>query len=154
MASYNAYIGTLATEKGAFSVELQAIKFFQKYSRAITEMGSDFAQEVKERGNWRTVRWADNKIDDLARPVLNHNVAHQNSKASREAVIKTINSKWRWEKTEYICQYNYSKKYAIIVRKACLRWFWEQAHKLVIESVLKRLKKATRYVTLSCLRIN
>ncbi len=51
MASYNAYIGTLTTEKEAFSVELQGMEFFSEYLGAVAEMGSDFAREVKERGN-------------------------------------------------------------------------------------------------------
>ncbi len=53
IASYNAYIGTLATEKEIFSIELQGMEFFSEYSRAVAEMGSGFAREVKERGNWR-----------------------------------------------------------------------------------------------------
>ncbi len=54
MASYNTYIGTLATMKEAFFAELQGMEFFSEYSGVIAEMGSGFAQEVKERGNWRT----------------------------------------------------------------------------------------------------
>ncbi len=53
MASYNAYIGTLATEKEAFSAELQGMEFFSKYSGAVAKVESGFAWEVKERGNWR-----------------------------------------------------------------------------------------------------
>ncbi len=54
MASYNAYIETLATRKEAFSIELQEIKFFSDYLRAVAEMKSDFAWKFKERGNWQT----------------------------------------------------------------------------------------------------
>ncbi len=53
MASYNAYIGTLATGKKAFSAELQGIEFFTEYSGVVAEMGSGFAWEVKEKGNQR-----------------------------------------------------------------------------------------------------
>ncbi len=52
MASYNAYIGTLGTEKEAFSVELPGIEFFSEYLGVVAEMGSGFAREVKKRGNW------------------------------------------------------------------------------------------------------
>ncbi len=52
MTSYNAYIGTFATGKKAFSAELQEIEFFSEYSGAVAEMGSGIAREVKERGNW------------------------------------------------------------------------------------------------------
>ncbi len=51
MASYNAYIGTLATEKEAFSIELQGKEFFSEYLRAVAKIGSDFAWEDKERSN-------------------------------------------------------------------------------------------------------
>ncbi len=51
MASYNAYIGTLATGKEAFFAELQGMEFFSEYLGAVAEMGSGFAREVKERGN-------------------------------------------------------------------------------------------------------
>ncbi len=117
-------------------------------------MGSDFAREVKEIGNWRTTGWAENTIDDLGRPVHNHNTPYQNNKASRKAALKTIESKWGREKAEYIRQYNHSKKYAKIVRKTCLRWSWEQARELVTKSVLQRLERITKHVTLSCLIIN
>ncbi len=53
MASYNAYIGTLASGKEAFSAELQGMEFFLEYSGAVAEMGSGFAREVKEKSNWR-----------------------------------------------------------------------------------------------------
>ncbi len=82
MTSYNAYIGTLATGKEAFSAELQRIEFFSEYLGTIAEMVSGFAWEVKERGNWRAAGLGEDEIDDLARPVHNHNAAHQNSKAS------------------------------------------------------------------------
>ncbi len=55
MASYNAYIGILATRKEAFFAELQEMQFFSEYLEAVAEIESDFAQEVKERGNWQTV---------------------------------------------------------------------------------------------------
>ncbi len=51
MASYNSYIGTLATGKEAYSAELQGIEFFSEYLEAVAKMGSGFAREVKERGN-------------------------------------------------------------------------------------------------------
>ncbi len=54
MASYNAYIGTFATEKEAFSTKLQGIEFFSEYLGAVAKMGSDFAWEIKERSNWQT----------------------------------------------------------------------------------------------------
>ncbi len=79
MASYNVYIGTLATGKEAFSAELQGMEFFSEYLGAVAEMGSGFAREVKEKGNWRPAEWGKDKIDDLARPVHDHNAAHQNS---------------------------------------------------------------------------
>ncbi len=93
MASYNAYIGTLATGKEAFSAELQGMEFFSEYSEAVAEMGSGFVREVKEKGNWQAAGWGKNEIDNLARPVHDLNEAHQNSKASREAALKTIESK-------------------------------------------------------------
>ncbi len=102
MASYNAYIGTLATGKEIFSTELQEMKFFSEYLRAVTKIKSDFAQEVKEKGNWQTAGWDEDEIDDLARPVHDHNGTYQNNKASREVVLKTIKSKWETEKAKYI----------------------------------------------------
>ncbi len=42
MASYNAYIETLAIGKEVFSAELQGIEFFSEYLGAIAEMGNDF----------------------------------------------------------------------------------------------------------------
>ncbi len=56
-------------------------------------MESDFAWKVKERGNWQTAGWGEDEIDNLARPVHDHNTAHQNSKTSRKAALKTIESK-------------------------------------------------------------
>ncbi len=53
MASYNAYIGTLGTGKGAFFIELQGMELFSEYLRAVAKMGSDFAREVKEKSNWQ-----------------------------------------------------------------------------------------------------
>ncbi len=85
-------------------------------------MGSGFAQEVKEKGNWRVAGWGKVEIDDLARPVYDHNSAHQNSKATRETALKTMESIWGKEKAGYIRQYNCSEKYAKMVRKACMRW--------------------------------
>ncbi len=125
MANYNVYIGTLVTEKEAFSTELQKMKFFSEYLRAIAKMGSDFAWKVKKKGNWRIAGWGKDKINNLARPVHNYNIAHQDSKASQEVEIKTIGSKWRTEKAKFICQYNNSEKYSKKVRQACLHWSWE-----------------------------
>ena len=51
MASYNAYIRTLATKKKAFFKEFQEIKFISEYLEAIAKIRSDFAWEIKERGN-------------------------------------------------------------------------------------------------------
>ncbi len=102
MPSSNAYIGILATRKEAFFAELQGMEFFSEYLRAVAEMGSDFAREVKKRGNWRTAGWGEDEIDDLTKPVHNCNVAHQHSKASREVAFKTIKSKWGTEKARYI----------------------------------------------------
>ncbi len=93
MASYNAYIRTFATGKEAFSVELQSIEFFSEYVRAVAKMGSGFAWDVKERGYWQAAGWGKDEIDNLARPIHDHNAAYQNSKASREAALKTIESK-------------------------------------------------------------
>ncbi len=76
MASYNAYIGTLATGKEAFFAELQGMEFFSEYSGAVAEMGSGFAREVKERGNRRAAGWGEDEIDDLARPIHDHNAEH------------------------------------------------------------------------------
>ena len=53
MASYNNYIETLATEKKAFSVELQGMEFFSEYLGAVAKIGSDFARNIKERCNWQ-----------------------------------------------------------------------------------------------------
>lgn len=93
MASYYSYIGILATRKEVFSVELHGMKIFSKYSEAIAEMESDFTWEVKERDNWQIAGWGKDKIDNLTRSVHDHNAAHQNSKASREAVLRTVASK-------------------------------------------------------------
>ncbi len=82
MASYNAYIGTLATGKEVFFAELQGMEFFSEYLGAVAEMGSDFAQEIKKRVNRQTSGWGKDKIDDLARPVHDHNAAYKDSKAS------------------------------------------------------------------------
>ncbi len=82
MATYNAYIGILATRKEVFSAELQGMEFFSEYLGAVIKMGSGFAREVKEKGNWRAAGWGEDEIDDLARPFHDHNAAHQNSKAS------------------------------------------------------------------------
>ena len=51
MAYYNAYIKTLATGKEAFSIELQEMRFFSKYLGVITKMRSDFAWDIKKKGN-------------------------------------------------------------------------------------------------------
>ncbi len=116
-------------------------------------MGSDSIQEIKKRGNWRIARLAKNEVKNLTKPVHNHDAAHRNSKASHKTELKTIESKWGREKAEYICQYNCSEKYAKIVRKACLRWSWKQAHELVKKSILQYLERITRHITLSCLTI-
>ncbi len=84
-------------------------------------MKSDFAWEVKERGNWQTAGWGNNKIDDLARPVHNHKAAYQNSKANGKAALQTIQSKWRTEKAKYIRQYNCSTHMITLLEKpACV----------------------------------
>ncbi len=93
MASYNVYIGTLVTRKESFSTEPQGMEFFSKYLGVVAEIESDFAREIKEKGNWQTAEWGEDTIDDLARPIHNHNTAYQNSKASRKAVLKIIESK-------------------------------------------------------------
>ncbi len=41
-----------------------------------------------------------------------------------------------------------------MVRKAYLHWSWEQARELVTESVLQRLERSIRHVTLSRLTID
>ncbi len=41
-----------------------------------------------------------------------------------------------------------------MVKKAYLRWSWEQARELVTELVLQRLERSTRHITLSCLTID
>ncbi len=97
------------------------MEFFSEYLGAVAEIGSGFAREVKERGNWRAAGWGEDEIDNLARSIHDHNAAHQNSKTSQEAALKTIESKWGKEKAEYIRRYNCSEKYAKMVKKACLR---------------------------------
>lgn len=103
MASYNIYIGTLATRKKAFFAKLQGIEFFSEYLRYIAQIGSDFAREVKKKGNWQIARWGKDKIDNLAKLVYNHNAVHQDSKASQKAAFKTIRLKLRTEIVNYIC---------------------------------------------------
>ncbi len=76
MASYNVYIGTLATRKEVFSAEFQGMEFFSEYLGAVAEMGSDFTREIKEKGNWQTAGWGKDKIDDLARSFHDHNMVH------------------------------------------------------------------------------
>ncbi len=76
ITSYNTYIKTLVTGKEVFSAKLQGIEFFSEYLGAIAKMKSDFAQEVKEKGNWQIAEWVKNKIDNLARPIHNHNTVY------------------------------------------------------------------------------
>ena len=93
MASYNVYIEIFATEKEIFFVKLQKIEFFSKDSRAITKMGNDFAWEVKEIDNYQIAGWGKDKIDNLGRPMYDHNVMHQDNKTSQKAAFKTVRSK-------------------------------------------------------------
>ena len=51
MASCNAYIRILTTEKKIFSAELQGKEFFSEYLGAVAKIGSDFAQKIKKKGN-------------------------------------------------------------------------------------------------------
>lgn len=55
MASYNAYIGTIAKEKDVFSGNLQEMEFFSKYLEVVAEMESDFAQKIKARSRCNVV---------------------------------------------------------------------------------------------------
>ena len=104
MASYNAYIRTLAIGKKTFSAKLQGIEFFSEYLETVAKMGSDFAREVKEKGNWRIAGWGKDKIDNLARPIHNQNAMHQDSNASQETAFRIIISKWGTKRADYICQ--------------------------------------------------
>ena len=61
--------------------------------KEVVKMGSDFARQVKEKNNWQIARGGKDKIDDLTRPVHNHNMVHENNKASQKVILKIIGSK-------------------------------------------------------------
>ena len=71
---------------------------------------------TSKKSNWQIVGWDKDKINNLARPVHDHNAAYQDSKASREAAFRTIASKWGIERADYIREYNLSKKYAKTIK--------------------------------------
>lgn len=82
MTYYIIYIRIFLTRKETFSVELQEIKFFLKYFKAIAKIESEYAQEIKKRDNQQIGGQGKNKIDNLAKPVNNQNAVRQHSKAS------------------------------------------------------------------------
>ena len=65
-------------------------------------MASDFAWELKEKGNWQIVGQGKNKIDNLAKPVHDYNTVHQNNKTSQKAALRRMASKWRTKRANYI----------------------------------------------------
>ena len=90
MACYNAYIGTFTTKKKTFSEKFQKIKFFSEYLKVITKIKIDFAQKIKEKVHWQIAGGGKNKIDNLIRPIFNHNKIYHNCKTSQKMVHKAI----------------------------------------------------------------
>ena len=51
MAHYNTCIEIFAIKKEIFSAKFQGMEFFSEYFKAIIEMESSFAWEIKEKDN-------------------------------------------------------------------------------------------------------
>lgn len=80
---------------------------------AVAKIDTDFALKINEKSNSQIAGYDKDKINNLIRPIYDHNSVYQNSKARREATFKIIiKSKWGTKRANYICQYNLSKKYA------------------------------------------
>lgn len=45
-------------------------------------MGSDFAQKIKIKNNWQIARQLKNKIDNLVKPIYDHDEVYQDNKTS------------------------------------------------------------------------
>ena len=54
------------------------------YAGTIVEHGSSFAAKVKKRGSWRAAGCSDEELDNMTKPLRDHNVAHHRFKKSPE----------------------------------------------------------------------
>lgn len=102
MTSYNLYIGILMTRKEIFFVEFKEIEFFSKYLEVITEIISDFTQEIKGRDIRKTARQGKDIIDNLKKIVYTYNEPPQDSKVSHKIKLKIIGSKQETKIANYI----------------------------------------------------
>lgn len=66
MTTYNTYIKQLPKRRAAFSVELQGLEYYSEVVGAITEPESNFANEVKSRGNWKQAGYPKKDLDSLS----------------------------------------------------------------------------------------
>lgn len=114
------YIDSLPHGKQQFSTEQQGLEFYATYAGTVVE-NSAFAKKVKDRGSWKAAGCSED-LDELTKPIRDHNVAYQQTKDNREVAMTTIEEKWGKATADYIRGCNASEKYAKAVRKAANRY--------------------------------
>lgn len=75
-------------------------------------------------------------MDELTKPIRDHNVTDQQTKNDCEVAMIKIEGKWGKTIIDYIRGCNASKRYAKAVGKAANQYNWHEARDLVMDKVV------------------
>lgn len=94
MKAYNAYIEQLPRGRDAFSAELQGLEFLSEAAGTGAKLRSNFANEVKNRGNWKQAGYPEENLYSLSTPLHTANALRQATQVAQEVAFKTIAETW------------------------------------------------------------
>lgn len=75
MTAYNAYIKQLLRERANFLAELQDLKFILEVAEINIQLWYNFANDVKQRGNWKQADYPEKDLDCLSSPLYITNIS-------------------------------------------------------------------------------
>lgn len=69
------YINSLPHGEQQFSKEQQDLEFYATDANTIVENESVVAKKVKDRGSWRAFECSNEHLNELTKPIQDHNIA-------------------------------------------------------------------------------
>lgn len=91
--------------------EIQGLEYILKAFKTIVELGSNFAKDIKEKGNWKQADFSQEELDYLAIPLHIANKLQQTTKADQKAIYIIIAKLWDHDNADYIWAYNLNKRF-------------------------------------------
>lgn len=73
MTIYNIYIEQLSRGRVAFLMEFQGLEFLSMVFRIIAEVKSKFANDIKQKSNWKSAGYLKQNLDQLCNPFYKAN---------------------------------------------------------------------------------